>query len=154
PMRLWGGRALAVSNGQVWYDSRNRWVPLIEQRRPRYVETGALTTRPLDGKQPGCVWHRFLFDACMAPDTHLHVWTRSHDNPGALHLVQWTQEPDPYRRGDGSEEPWAWRIDNTNYETFESLPQRARGRYLQLRIELTGSGRSSPRIRALRVYYP
>jgi phage tail-like protein len=38
--------------------------------------------------------------------------------------------------------------------SFELLFQRARGRFLQLRLMISGNGRTTPRLRALRAWYP
>ena len=56
PMRLFGGRGILTGQTQVFYDSQDRWVPLIMQKRPRYIGTGIMVTRVFDGKQPDCVW--------------------------------------------------------------------------------------------------
>ena len=57
-----------------------------------------------------------------------------------------------YRRRTGSEQPYS--AAEPGYDTWEVLFQRATGRYLQLRLTLVGDGRRTPRIRALRAYYP
>lgn len=68
-------------------------------------------------------------------------------------LVPWRHEPDPYRRNK-SELPWLPTLEKSNAGTWEALLQNARGRYLQLRLTLLGNGRATPRITALRAYYP
>ena len=82
PMRLFGGKGLVASGGQACYDFGDRWIPLVEQLRPRYVESGTLVTPVLDGGEPGCVWHRLLLDACIPPGTSLAVWSRAADERG------------------------------------------------------------------------
>jgi len=156
PMRLFGGKGLIVSGGEGFYDFEDRWLMLVEQRRPRYAIEGTLYTPlnevrpPLDGKTPGCIWHRLLLDGCIPPEAEVTVWSRAADEVADLPYAEWQREPRLYKRSDGSELPYV----ETTYETWELLLQRARGRYLQIRLRLTGDGRHTPNLRALRIYYP
>ena len=151
PMRLFGGKGLVAGGGKVWYDFEDRWIPLVRQLRARYVETGTLVTPALDGGEPGCVWHRLLIDACLPPGTSLAVWSLAADEQDALSLAEWRPEPEPRARRSGSEIPF---VQLGPYESHELLFQAAKGRYLQVKLQLIGDGRSSPRVRALRAWYP
>jgi phage tail-like protein len=162
PMRRFAGKALLNSVAGVHYDFGERWVPLVAQPYSRHAPLGTLWTHArrdnvdepgFDGRDPQCVWHRLLFDGCIPPGTAVEVWSRAADEPRELELMEWSREPDPHRRGDGSELPYA-RPAAGNRGTFELLLQKARGRYLQLQLRLSGDGRLSPRIHALRIYYP
>jgi len=154
PMRLFGGKALISDGTYALYDFADGWVPLASQRRPRYAASAALQTPVFDGREPTCVWHRLMIDACLPPDTSLHVRTRAADDELALSMTRWQREPDPYLRRDGSEFPLSAPPRAHRDGTWELLFQRARGRYLQIELTLSGSGRATPRVRALRAYYP
>jgi phage tail-like protein len=170
PMRLFSGKGLVSAGGEVYYDSGSRWIRLIEQRRPRYVVEAVLVTpegrlnlasnhdwgrrRPFDGKEPDCVWHRLLIDACIPPDAAIKVWSRAANRETDLGRAPWLEEPPIYRRGDGSELPFAPASQETYGGTWELLLQRAKGRYLQLKLTVKGNGQVTPHLRALRVYYP
>ena len=160
PMRLFGGKGLVAAGGQAYYDFDNGWIPLTAQRRPRYVPDATLKTplgeprHALDGRTPDCVWHRLLLDACLPPETAVQVWSRAANHETDLAQTSWQQEPPLYRRGDGSEQPFVQQTTEARYSTWELLLQQARGRYLQLQLRLIGNGRTTPRLRALRVYYP
>jgi phage tail-like protein len=175
PMRLFGGKGLVRAGAGAYYDFDDRWIPLAEQRRPRYVEAATLLTpikgldedepdRTFDGHEPDCVWHRLLLDACIPAGTRVEVWSRAANDTGDLEIAGWGAEPSLYLRADGSELPYAGRLDKKAEAaskeraggdgTWELLFQRARGRYLQLKLVLSGDGRSTPRLRALRAYYP
>ena len=166
----------------LFYDFADTWVPLVEQQRPRYQPAATFFTPPgsvadeseaaagtaevrppLDGRQPDCVWHRLLIDACVPPEAEVRVASRAANEIDDLPDAPWRAEPSPYRRGDGSELPFAAPpaaagpdngTGSNAFGTYELLFQRARGRYLQLRVELGGTGRNTPRLRAMRVYYP
>lgn len=170
PMRLFSGKGLVSAGAEVFYDSGSRWIGLIEQRRPRYVVKAVLVTpegrlnlasdhdrdrrKPFDGKEPDCVWHRLFIDACIPPDTSIEVWSRAANREGDLQQTPWQQEPLLYRRGDGSELPFASVVRETYGGTWELLLQQAKGRYLQLKLAVKGNGQVTPHLRALRVYYP
>lgn len=151
PMRLFGGKGLVAANGQPWYDFGDGWIPLVAQPRSRYVGSGVVVTTVLDGDEPGCVWHRLTLDAILPPDCSFAVSSIAADDEAALALTDWSPEPEPIERRTGPEVPF---VDLGPYATYELLFQRAQGRYLQVRLELLGDGRSSPRVRALRAWFP
>jgi phage tail-like protein len=154
PMRLFGARALIAGAESPLYDAQDRWVPLVEQRRQRFAHESRLLIPALDGKQPDCVWHRLLLDACIPPECEVLIESRATNDPAQFALVPWTAEPRLLRRATGSELAWSNDTREAGIDTWELLFQRATGRYLQLRVTLHGTGRNSPRIRALRAWYP
>jgi phage tail-like protein len=156
PMRLFGGKGLVASGGYVWYDLADRWVPVVNHSRPSYGRDGALETVLFDGREPACVWHRLFLDGCIPPGTEVAVQTRAGDDRTVVPQLPWQDEPRPYLRQDGAELPYhrAFPPGAEDAGTFELLFQRARGRYLQVRLTLTGTQRDTPRLVALRVHYP
>lgn len=165
PMRLFTGRALVRYGDTIYYDQKYAgqnvlWPKLVEQPIRRYEQRATLEmTGAFDGREPGCVWHRLLIDACIPAGASVQLESRAADFAALLERTPWQVEPKPYRRGNGAEVPWYRPYDETQaqrpeYGTFELLLQRATGRFLQLRLTLTSTGRTSPRLRALRVYYP
>jgi phage tail-like protein len=152
PLRVFGGKALVGTTDGPFYDFGDGWIPLVEQSRPRYAESASFDTPVLDGREPGCVWHRVLLDACVPPDAAVDVWSRAADEQADLANAEWRLEPRPRERRNGSEQPWADALP-PGYATHELLLQAATGRWAQLRLVLSGDGRVSPRLRALRVTY-
>ncbi len=158
PLRLFAGKALARHGGTVFYDLGDRWLPVPERTRPRHDERGTIETVPLDGDEPGCVWHRLFLDGCLPPGTEVVVEARAADDPEQLARTDWTPQPRPYLRGSGAEIPYHWFPDrSTDVEgagTWELLFQQVRGRHAQVRLGLRGDGRRTPRLWCLRLHYP
>ncbi len=174
PMRLFAGKGLVAAETQPYYDLTDRWIPLIEQPRPLYALNATLHTPPsslsisgaisgatlssnlrpaFDGRTPDCVWHRLMLDACIPLGAQVQVWSRTADDQAGLATKGWQQEPPLYKRSDGSELPFV-NQSSSGYDTWELLLQQARGRYLQIQLRLSGNRRTTPHIRALRIYYP
>lgn len=168
PMHFFGGRALVVQENKVFYDvvggdptrdTAVRWVQLQVIDQPRYQRVATLVTAKLDGKERGCVWHRLLVDACLPSETGLAVWTRAENDPQLLDSLPFVREPQLYLRGAGAELPYYQPFPELEQRsetagTWELLLQQAQGRYLQIKLLLTGNGRATPQLRALRAYYP
>jgi len=171
PLRRFGGRALLAVRGAAFYDSGSlRWVPIVQQPRTRYRESADLITPVFDGLELQCTWDRLMFDAVIGADSQVEIWCRVADEvaPSPLAATDavdevigaWITQPAPYLRDDGAELAWlsaqaARRTRRKNgVGTWELLLQGARGRYLQLRLRLTGNGTATPRLRAMRAWYP
>ena len=85
------------------------------------------------------------------------VESRAADSKALVSNAPWNTEPLPYLRTTGAELPYyrpALNCASDRTGTWELLFQAAQGRYLQLRLTFSGNGRSTPRIQALRAYYP
>lgn len=59
-----------------------------------------------------------------------------------------------HRRATGRELPWVRFAENDPYETYEAPILAEPGRFLWVRLELTGNTHTTPRFRALRAEYP
>jgi phage tail-like protein len=175
PMLRYGGMALVSSASGVSYDyatsaGAQSWTPLVAQPRARYDSqvtwqlpmTGAdlgsdPANRAFDGKQPGCVWHRLMIDGTIPSGTQVLVRSRAADSQPALNSTAWNPEPQLYLRSTGPELPYyqpALGSCSNRTGTWELLFQAAVGRYLQIQLTLIGNNRSTPRLQALRAYYP
>lgn len=159
PMRRYSGKALVAAGDSVYYDLQERWIKLVEQPRRRFRTLGVLESPVFDGRQPACVWHRLFLDACIPQGCAVLVESRAADNAALLSYMPWRSEPALYLRADGPEIPHYQPFIGADPQregsgTWELLLQFAQGRYLQLRLTVRGTGRSTPRLRALRAYYP
>ena len=154
PLRLFGGKGFAASGDTVYYDFGELWLPLVVQPRGRYEREATVRVVKLDGKQTDCVWHRLFLDACIPPECDVVVSTRCSNDDALLDGSPLMSEPKLVRRRGGSELPFAAETCGAGIETWELLFQRAKGRWLQIELRLVGNGRTTPRIRALRAYYP
>lgn len=158
------GRARVDGDTGALYESLGpsggRWLPLVQQRRPRYQPTATLHTEAFDGQDPGCAWHRLMLDGCIPPGSRVHVATRCADEAALLPGLPWLEEPHPVLRPDGSELPWLMNAPGSHTDitqghgTWELLFQRARGRWLQLRLRLQGNELATPRLVTLRAWRP
>jgi phage tail-like protein len=164
PLRRFGGRALVRRGDAIVYDSGPvpLWVPAVAQRRLVYATDARFTTPPLDGADPQCVWDRLRLDACIPPGTALLIEARASDRKADLAPgdAGWVMQPQPYLNRDGGELPGKGKAAMAVTDVaagrgcWDLLLQGIVGRYLQLRITLSGDGRFSPHLRALRAWYP
>jgi len=156
-------RFVASADGRVRYLSAQGPLELLPLAQARFPARGqAEPAGPLDAGRPRNLWHRLCVEACIPPGCRLEIRARSWEAgeaPGP-----WLAQPPPLWRPIASELPFhaGWRPPVPGQSgLFEVLLQRPdgavrelRGRYLGLRLELSGDGRHSPAVHALRAYYP
>lgn len=158
PLRNLSETALIAANGLAYYRQNQRWLPLRALPQQRFEPTATISLPVMDGRDPGCLWHRLCLDACLPPDAAIRVEARAADVESDVDKQPWRLQPTPYRRSQ-SEVPYSHLWSEAERQqphtgTWELLFQQVQGRYGQLRLTLTGNGRNTPLIRALRVRYP
>ncbi len=166
PMRaLASPRFVRAPDGLPRYladDRPRRLYPLAQARFVQRAE--AVLSRRLDAGEPDTLWHRLTLDACIPPGCRLAVAARVCDDWDRRGEAGWDEQPEPLWLPQASELPFAaGPLDAVPGQEglFEILLQRPngavrelRGRYLELRLTLTGDGRHSPAIHALRAWFP
>lgn len=150
--------------------------PLLPLSWPAYGTAGdVVAAAPLDAGALGEVWHRLYLEAAIPPGASVTVWLAATDDRARPPDDAWF----PHRFGDpvpGDPAPrgaWLAAPSELPFHSgllgcpprpgvaglFTALVQRAgrrvralAGRYLWVRLELTGDGRSTPEVAAVRVY--
>lgn len=110
-----------------------------------FVRGGSYHSQALDSAIEGCQWHRVLLDCALPAGTAITVWTHTAEVPlDAAELRE-------LREGD-------WQTGQTFTGdapgAAETLVQSPPGRYLWLRLRLTGTGAASPLLRAIEAAFP
>ena len=165
PLRRFGGRLLGLVGKQLRYDSGTtpRYVPLVEQIHRAFAKLCRFETLVYDSGTEQCVWDRIRLDATIPAGTEVKIEARcgeSEDEVLRAGESGWQAQPLPYLSGDGGELPGKRAIAQLPTDPahrrgcWDLLLQRQHGRFCQLRITLSGSGQTTPRLRALRLWYP
>lgn len=118
-----------------------------------YARQGQLLTLAIDSGIPRCRWHRVRLDAEVPAGTRLEFVVSSHEEPTPP-----PQAPPQYLDGDwqgfasGRPNPADWSADAADPRDF--VIDQPPGRYLFVRIRMTGDGHSTPRLRRARIDMP
>ncbi len=145
------------------FDPRPRELHAL--RNPHYpLEASAMLRRVLDSGQLDTHWHRLYLDAFIPPGCSIRIAARVFSNLNHRSSKPLIPQPKPLWNPLPSELPYAASLAETRPDCgglFEILLQRPEGpvrrmtgRYLQLQVTLSGNGRQTPCLYALRVYRP
>ena len=131
----------------VWNRTDNM-ITVLEQQ-PRTKQThGVYYTRALDCTSTETVWHKIVVDAQYPDETQLRVSYFASDRRDADEIIH-----DPKLSLEEKERTLRDRWSKPILNPRDALI-RAKGRYLWLKIEWSGSDRQSPLLHKMRVYFP
>jgi phage tail-like protein len=110
-----------------------------------YAATGTYRSGALDSRRRGCVWHRVVLAAALPKRTSIRIATTTSD-----------VELDATELADLPAEAWAESVPIGDLKggIGDALVQSPPGRYLWLRLALTGDGAASPRVDRIVVEFP
>lgn len=128
-----GDPLLTVAGGQVIH---------LEGARA-YAPRGRLLSQPLDSHQESCQWHRVALRGCLPAGGAVTVHTCTSELPR-----------DPEELAELPESAWAGGQTWTAADHWDCLVMSDPGRFLWLRLTVTGPGTATPVIASVEVHYP
>jgi len=183
PLKARGYDGLGIVNtpdGRIGFWTKSGFRHAVAARLT-YLQSGSVTTFRLDSDEFHTTWGRIFLDACIPKNTTVMVRCITADEPpvdaeiarippanttdphfttpplppqSLAKLLEQTPAQSLHRRETGRELPWVRVAANDSFETYEVPVIAEPGRYLWIRIELSGNTRTTPRVRALRAEYP
>ena len=166
PMRsLASPRFVGAPDGLPRYLGEDRPHRLHPLTQARFVQHGeAVLNKRLDAGAPDILWHKLTLDACIPAGCRLSIAARVCDEWEQRGEAGWDVQAEPLWLPQASELPYyAGALEPVpgHQGLFEILLQRPngavrelRGRYLELRLTLSGDGRHTPAVHALRAWFP
>lgn len=132
-----------------WY-GRELQTPLTAATSSaQYVTQGQLLTLAIDSGIPRCRWHRVRWQGSVPAGTTVSISVSTSDSPTAA--AQGVADGIWATFAPGWPHPGDWqRVDNQR----DFLIRQPEGRFLFMRIRMTGDGRQTPRIRRMRLDFP
>jgi phage tail-like protein len=115
----------------------------------QYATQGQLLTLAIDSGMPRCRWHRIRVEGDVPNGTSLSVAVSSSEDP--LPAPQGLAEGDWAAFAPGRPHPGDWQ---TQDDSNDYLIRQPAGRYLFVRIRMTGDGLQTPRLQRLRLDFP
>ena len=136
PCFSWYGRVLELSSNT--------------KPSPIFTEQGQLLTLAIDSGIPRCRWHRVRMDADIPSGTTVAIALATSEEP--MPAPQGLAEGEWSAFAPGLPHPGDWQEAALNSDDF--LIQQPPGRYLFLRLRLTGDGFQTPQVQRLRLDLP
>jgi phage tail-like protein len=136
-----------------WYGRPLHEAAVIPEPRPALQTYGQLMTQEIDSGVPRCEWHRIRVDAETPPGTTFSI------------SVATTEVKNPVAQGDATREAPPWNGFPAGAPHFsdwttapagstDSLIDQPPGRYLYLRLRMTGDGSATPVVRRIQIDFP
>lgn len=126
------------------FDLEGNEVPTPAPVSTTLATSATLVTEPLDSDILRCEWHRIVMDATCPPGGAVRIRTFAAD---VTYL--------PFQIAALPEEAWGSDLVLRPQDApLDALLRRAMGRYLYLRIDLKGNGRTTPEIKSLDLEFP
>jgi phage tail-like protein len=169
--RGYDGRGIAVTpEGRIGFWTA-RGFRLARPPKVRYPDPGGyVDTYRLDSQAYRQQWGRLFLEACIPPGTKVEAgFATADDLPGPGEMLGTSSVAPPleyppqalagqldqvrplHRRETGRELTWTPLDRDDRFGVYEAPVSAAPGRYLWLRLRLTGTSTLTPRVRAVRV---